>query len=159
MSRTGTRVLDDARCIDCNYPLKGLPEPICPECGRRFDPAKPRSFVTPDDLKSDVRQRAKLLLQCALVSPGPLSSGWLVLSAKGPLAGWFYGLLAAAFILGGYVIALVCCTLSIVLWKEFGYRKVRDRRALAAFVIGLVIVLGVPAALIMDIVLGFPLLP
>ena len=25
-------------CLDCNYPLWGLPTPRCPECGREFDP-------------------------------------------------------------------------------------------------------------------------
>ena len=25
-------------CLDCNYPLGGLPSPRCPECGRAFDP-------------------------------------------------------------------------------------------------------------------------
>ncbi|HYE19808.1 MAG TPA: hypothetical protein VEA69_15265 [Tepidisphaeraceae bacterium] len=27
-------------CLDCFYDLRGLPEPRCPECGRRFDPAR-----------------------------------------------------------------------------------------------------------------------
>jgi hypothetical protein len=31
-------------CLDCNYPLRGLIENRCPECGRAFDPADPRSF-------------------------------------------------------------------------------------------------------------------
>jgi predicted amidophosphoribosyltransferase len=31
-------------CIECGYPLDGLPEPRCPECGAAFDPADPDSF-------------------------------------------------------------------------------------------------------------------
>ena len=31
-------------CIECGYPLDGLPEPRCPECGRAFDPDDPGSF-------------------------------------------------------------------------------------------------------------------
>jgi hypothetical protein len=31
-------------CLDCNYPLHGLPTPRCPECGREFDPANPTSM-------------------------------------------------------------------------------------------------------------------
>jgi hypothetical protein len=31
-------------CLDCNYPLRGLADPRCPECGRAFDAADARSF-------------------------------------------------------------------------------------------------------------------
>jgi predicted amidophosphoribosyltransferase len=31
-------------CIECGYPLDGLPEPRCPECGRAFDPDDPESY-------------------------------------------------------------------------------------------------------------------
>jgi rubrerythrin len=30
-------------CRDCGYALFGLPENRCPECGRAFDPADPRT--------------------------------------------------------------------------------------------------------------------
>ena len=33
------------RCLDCGYILDGLPEPLCPECGRAFDPNKPETYV------------------------------------------------------------------------------------------------------------------
>jgi hypothetical protein len=33
-----------ALCWRCNYPLHGLGEPRCPECGRPFDPADPDSM-------------------------------------------------------------------------------------------------------------------
>lgn len=32
-------------CLDCAYSLIGLPENRCPECGREFDPADPRTFL------------------------------------------------------------------------------------------------------------------
>jgi len=32
--------LADARCPQCGYSLRGLPENRCPECGRTFDPAE-----------------------------------------------------------------------------------------------------------------------
>lgn len=32
------------RCLRCGYVLEYLPEPRCPECGRTFDPADPRTF-------------------------------------------------------------------------------------------------------------------
>jgi hypothetical protein len=31
-------------CLDCNYPLQGLPTPRCPECGREFDPSNPQTM-------------------------------------------------------------------------------------------------------------------
>src|SRR4051812_33799815 len=31
-------------CLDCNYPLFGLPTPRCPECGREFDPMNPATM-------------------------------------------------------------------------------------------------------------------
>lgn len=36
--------LDNALCLRCNYPLRGLCSTRCPECGRDFDPADPRTF-------------------------------------------------------------------------------------------------------------------
>src|SRR3954471_8848655 len=33
------------RCLECNYVLRGLPEPRCPECGRYFDPTDPSSYT------------------------------------------------------------------------------------------------------------------
>ncbi|HSV13785.1 MAG TPA: hypothetical protein VLI90_05970 [Tepidisphaeraceae bacterium] len=31
-------------CLDCNYSLRDLPTPRCPECGREFDPADKTTF-------------------------------------------------------------------------------------------------------------------
>jgi hypothetical protein len=45
------------RCIDCNYPLQGLAEPRCPECGRGFDPANPKTM----NLGRPIGPRARLL--------------------------------------------------------------------------------------------------
>lgn len=35
------------RCLGCDYPLLSLPVNCCPECGRVFDPADPRTMRTP----------------------------------------------------------------------------------------------------------------
>ncbi len=42
-------ILENARCLTCEYQLQGLPEPVCPECGRSFDPADPCTFDTRPD--------------------------------------------------------------------------------------------------------------
>ncbi len=35
---------DTAVCLGCGYSLRGLPKPVCPECGRGFDPADQATF-------------------------------------------------------------------------------------------------------------------
>lgn len=35
---------EGARCLGCDYQLRGLQVPRCPECGRTFDPNSPRSM-------------------------------------------------------------------------------------------------------------------
>ena len=37
-------VPDSATCLQCGYSLRGLPEPVCPECGRAFFPGDPRTY-------------------------------------------------------------------------------------------------------------------
>ena len=32
-------------CTSCDYPLAGVPGTVCPECGRAFDPADPKTFA------------------------------------------------------------------------------------------------------------------
>lgn len=46
-SPPASSVLDVGTCLDCGYPLRGLNEMRCPECGRPFDPADPESFEGP----------------------------------------------------------------------------------------------------------------
>ena len=42
---TTTDILESQMyCRGCDYDLRGLPEPRCPECGRPFDPASPKTF-------------------------------------------------------------------------------------------------------------------
>lgn len=33
------------RCLGCGYVLLGLTQPVCPECGRAFDPQSPKTFT------------------------------------------------------------------------------------------------------------------
>jgi len=36
---------EEGFCAKCRYPLRGLPEPRCPECGSEFDPANACTFL------------------------------------------------------------------------------------------------------------------
>lgn len=38
------QINETAKCLRCEYPLRGLSEPICPECGLQFDPTDPRTY-------------------------------------------------------------------------------------------------------------------
>ena len=40
----GVDVPDSAVCLGCGYSLRGLPGPMCPECGRTFNPGDPKTF-------------------------------------------------------------------------------------------------------------------
>lgn len=39
-----TEIPEDAHCLGCSYSLRGLPEHVCPECGRAFDPKDPSTY-------------------------------------------------------------------------------------------------------------------
>src|SRR3954451_7208332 len=41
---TGTPEAPVGLCLSCNYPLRGLTDRRCPECGRPFDPADRRTM-------------------------------------------------------------------------------------------------------------------
>ena len=38
------KIPPQARCLSCGYRLRGLPEAVCPECARAFDPLDPTTF-------------------------------------------------------------------------------------------------------------------
>jgi hypothetical protein len=45
-SAISTLLALDAQCRWCGYLLSGLPEARCPECGDRFDPSDPETYLT-----------------------------------------------------------------------------------------------------------------
>ena len=47
-------------CLTCGYLLHGLPDAVCPECGRPFDPADPTTF-NPDPMKNRRSRRINRL--------------------------------------------------------------------------------------------------
>jgi len=92
------------RCRSCGYDLQGLEEHRCPECGRRFDRAKPDTYLT-----KPVSGRSPLLasllalaliglpvLVASLEDRGPtLPDHWLavlplsMMMPAGLILGWF----------------------------------------------------------------------
>lgn len=44
MDKTTVKVPETATCLACEYPLRGLPEAVCPECGRAFIPDDPNTY-------------------------------------------------------------------------------------------------------------------
>jgi len=49
-----------ATCRTCGYCLYGLASPVCPECGRVFDPDDPSSFID-RVLRAEIRQARRIL--------------------------------------------------------------------------------------------------
>ncbi len=70
-------------CRKCGYALVGLSEDRCPECGRAFDPANPRTFRR-KPLLSGVR----LWLVRLALATAALVAGLLIV--EGSVAGWYY---------------------------------------------------------------------
>ncbi len=57
MNDVGTDLPDTAVCLQCRYPLRGLPTPVCPRCGRAFEPGDSASFGDPARERSRLRPR------------------------------------------------------------------------------------------------------
>lgn len=51
---------DAACCFGCGYLLRGLEQPVCPECGRKFDPADPTSFAATKRIRTWRRWRWRI---------------------------------------------------------------------------------------------------
>lgn len=59
---SGGALGERACCLSCGYLLRGLPRPVCPECGRAFDPLDSKTFGT----GPDSRVRRKWLIRGAM---------------------------------------------------------------------------------------------
>src|SRR5690348_1244012 len=81
---TAAVIPDEARCLDCNYALRGLTDFRCPECGRAFDPDRPLSMNAGRPLDPIARTllrpmgRAPRVVMWALVIIGFIGPAWLV---------------------------------------------------------------------------------
>jgi hypothetical protein len=55
------------RCLSCNYDLIGLAAQRCPECGRDFDPADEKTFVSRATIPSLEKQIGRVLLTAFVI--------------------------------------------------------------------------------------------
>jgi hypothetical protein len=71
---------DAGYCLGCGYRLTGLTQPRCPECGRRFDPARRRSYASSPHAWRVRRWGARVALSAACLA-----------ALVGAALGWLYG--------------------------------------------------------------------
>lgn len=97
---------EEGFCANCRYPLRGLPEPCCPECGQSFDPHDPHTFLVAGQrpmgpIARWLYQPPTLLFQAS----GVLSASFVLAAAVVP--GWIRPLLH---------LGLICCFGISVFW-------------------------------------------
>lgn len=116
------------RCLGCRYVLDWLPENRCPECGRRFDPEDPTTFIS-----GHQTIRHPLLFALTLVNP---VATCLVLAYWPEYSYWDfrkYAYLVAkeTALLGSVLTMLVWAVLYYLGGKEY-YFGIKQRRNTSA---------------------------
>lgn len=106
----------DAWCQRCGYPLRGLPEPVCPECGRGFDPDDSTTFET---LPPAVRRKRRI--KRASLAVAGLA---LILYALAP-RGILSGTLTFTCTQCGHLVRIERRELKPPRWISFRYPSVR----------------------------------
>jgi hypothetical protein len=119
-------------CLDCNYPLHGLPVSRCPECGRNFDPQNRATF--------NAARPLNWLDRKVLAPIGPITFGATAL----PCAAMVYLSLGTdIYYQGAYLVLLLlmCCAVAAVVDVRLvlrvfvppaGVPRPRDRRRVVA---------------------------
>lgn len=107
--RNGDRTFPAASgyCLGCSHPLKGVTEPVCPECGRGFDPSDPRTFgESPFPLRRAVARLAKaiIVLSMAMLGVEILLSAW---GGSDLLLVFLVAIAMAPVMLAGFVLSLI----------------------------------------------------
>jgi hypothetical protein len=120
-----TRIPENAHCIGCGYPLRELPQPRCPECGRGFDPGDPRTFL-PSRALSAVERLAGSPPGWIMIAAA-VAAGLFTLDAFSlPGAGVAYAFSQTCF-WTGLLFALCCFRFAVAetVLKRAGYRQAR----------------------------------
>jgi hypothetical protein len=106
-------------CLGCSHPLKGVSEPVCPECGSRFDPSDSRTVgESPFPLRRSIARLAKAIgFVCGLVLVLEI-----LLSAWGgsDLLVWLIALSIAPVMLVGLVLSLIPALFLTWRWRIVG---------------------------------------
>jgi hypothetical protein len=143
-------------CRDCNYPLRDLPEPRCPECGRAFDPNDPATM--------NMGRPTGALARRLMARPG-----WPTITATLAPMLWLYWVVRSpqcyympfiVVIAGAFIVAMLC-------WFIYGMRE-RVRFAIARrfeqplqphrrgkWVLGIVFAMGVGVLVRLPLYIGF----
>ena len=143
---------DDAQCRRCGYLLRGLDDPVCPECGTGFDRADAATFVTSQTLVGD--RHLKFALAGAVVTF--VSQCF---ASIGHIPGEFTpGMIVQFCLLGlGYLTELVVAIWCVCSLISLRGNPIKKGRLIQALVVAMVILVGclvAPAAL-MYMVRGF----
>ena len=94
-------------CLGCGHPLKSVTEPVCPECGRGFDPSEPRTFgKSPFPLRRAVARLAKAIVVVSVVMLG-VEILLSALTGSDLLFDFLVAIAIAPVMLVGFVLALV----------------------------------------------------
>lgn len=93
-------------CRQCLYPLDGLPESRCPECGRGFNPAEEESFLNKPSYPPSRASVAAIL--CVLVDTAVLLTAVFFFWGRSRVLDCIRGHLAIS------VTAVVCAAVGLV---------------------------------------------
>jgi hypothetical protein len=138
------------RCRTCGYDLHELRDPRCPECGRGFDPADPRTFLSrPFPAR---RRLVQALLALLLLSLPPFFA-WLVDNGFASESSWasMWVVAGPLMMLVGFVLSFqVCRTTMSAVHGEHAW--IEHRRSLwAAMLISSALLAGCVVALLVPI--------
>ncbi len=103
-SLPASMILDDRRCIKCNYSLKGLrSEGVCPECGAKFKRLSSRLSASDDLTHAPVSwlRAFAASAQCALAGYVGLAVLWVVAAFTGGRLAWALLFLPAMLLVWG----------------------------------------------------------
>jgi len=96
-------MLDFTHCPRCNYPLRGLTRPVCPECGGAFDPTslvrRTRAYGVFKPIRSGEILRRAMIAAIVGAAPWVLVIVWNSYSSRGSGFGGLGGATVALLVL------------------------------------------------------------